>query len=323
MASQRHTGVDRSAVALGLGFNQWTRNDLSLILNHYGVHSELGDSNNALIDKLNQLALERGLTRVDRLAIIKAHKAGLRLPSPKPLIPALIASSTILRPAAVPPAISQSENYSSGASDGSDIEISDSEDADELPSLSDEERDLREYTATMSLPRSSAQGRIPGPRSTASKVANRPLPVILPAMRNRSASVKSRAPIRRSNLAAANRGGNTSHSRSYHLARPGTTKAAPITKPRSGPPAPPNIKAVNREYLICYASFDPAKTLMRQPTSSCVHDVNICRPCLSASISSQLEAKLWTCIGCPASACEEILKYGDIEGFAEPQIFAR
>lgn len=86
MANQTQNSVNRSVIALGLGFSQWTRNDLSVILNHYGVRPAIEDSNNTLIDKLNQLALERGLMHVDRLAILKAQKAGLRLPPRKPLV---------------------------------------------------------------------------------------------------------------------------------------------------------------------------------------------------------------------------------------------
>ena len=92
MASQSQTGTDRSASALGLGYKQWTRKDLALILSHYGVRFAVGDTKNTLIDSLNQLAVQRGLTREDRLAIIKAQKAGLRLPPRKALIRAPIAA---------------------------------------------------------------------------------------------------------------------------------------------------------------------------------------------------------------------------------------
>ena len=137
------------------------------------------------------------------------------------------------------------------------------------------------------------------------------------------APVNSRAPMRRSTPADTSRPGTQTESRTSHLARPRTTKAAPTTQPPRGPSALQIIKAEKHECLVCYGSFDLAKTLMRQPTSSCVHEVDTCKPCLSASISSQLDAKLWTRISCPSLACEEILQYSDIEEFAEPQIFAR
>lgn len=62
---------------------------------------------------------------------------------------------------------------------------------------------------------------------------------------------------------------------------------------------------------------------MRQPTSSCRHEAKVCKPCLSASISSQLDTKVWTRIGCPISGCDELLEYGDIQAFADPRMFAR
>lgn len=322
MVGHAQNGVDRSAIALGLGFNQWTRTDLSIILNHYSVRLAVGDSNNTLMNKLNQLALERGLTRVDRLAIIKAHKAGLRLPPRKPLVRAPTVRSTISRPITDHPAISHAKEYSSGASDGSDVDMTDGEDVEELPSLSDEERDLREYTATMSMPNSTGKRRTLGTGSSASKLSNRPSPVNRLSMRKRPATVNSKAPIHRSNPAEASRAGGRTRSRSNHLPRSRTTKAASNTQPISGTSAI-TTKAEKHECLICYDSFDLSKTSMRQPTSSCVHEVNICKPCLSASISSQLNAKLWTRISCPSSACEELLEYGDIQEFAEPQIFAR
>lgn len=313
MVTQAQNGVDRSATALGLGFNQWTRNDLNVILNHYSVRLAVDDSNNTLMNKLNQLALERGLTRVDRLAIIKAHKAGLRLPPRKPLVRAPTVRSSVTRPIIDHPVISHDKAYSSGASDGSDVDMTDGEDIEELPSLSDEERDLQEYTATMSMPNSTGQRRTLGTRSSTSNVSNRPVPVNRFSMRNRPAIVKTRPPVRRSNPAKARRARARTQSRSNHVARPRTTKTASTNQPVSGP----------SECLICYGSFDPSKTSMRQPTSSCVHEVDICKPCLSASISSQLDAKMWTRISCPSSTCEQLLQYNDIQEFAEPHIFSR
>lgn len=61
---------------------------------------------------------------------------------------------------------SQSD-YTSSLSDNTD-------DREALQSLSDEERDLREYTATISWTRSSKARRAPAPRSTASEAADSP-----------------------------------------------------------------------------------------------------------------------------------------------------
>ena len=320
MASQAQNGLDRSAIALGLGFSQWTRNDLSVILNHYSVRPGIGDSNNTLIDKLNQLALERGLTRVDRLAILKAHKAGLRLPPRKPLVRDPASSLAPPQNAAPPPAITHTEDYSSGANDDSDVEVSDDELAEELASLFEEERDLREYTATMSLPRNSEQRRTLRPRSAANPIANSPMSTSLP-MAMIYPPVRHRPAVR--NRPIANRVAPTSSLRLRGLARPQVVNHTISTQANSRPSTLKTNQAAISECIICYSSFDLAETVMRQPTSSCKHETNVCKPCLSASISSQLDTKLWTRIGCPASDCEELLEYRDIQEFAEPPIFAR
>ncbi|CAF9939991.1 hypothetical protein IMSHALPRED_001706 [Imshaugia aleurites] len=208
MASQTHTGMDRSAVALGLGFSGWTRNDLNLVLNNYGVYPGTGDSKNSMMTMLNQLAVQRGLTHVDRLTIVEAHKAGLRLPPRKAILQASSNSPNIHQTIANPPTIAQSEEYSSGINDDSDVDMSDNELAEELPSLSEKERDLREYTTTMSLPRTRAERRNFGPRSAAtllvnkSKRANRPVARIHSAVRNRRTSLNR--PVTRSRPAEHN-----------------------------------------------------------------------------------------------------------------------
>lgn len=255
-----------------------------------------------MINSLNQLAAQRGLTREDRLAIIKAHKAGLPLPPRKPLVRRPIAVPTITQTADTLSANAQPEEYSSGASDSSDASTSDDELMEELRSLSEEERDLREYTATMRMPRSSGQRRTLGARFAATRGMIHSLPTNRPVLLNRSATAQNRvlSNAHRSRPGAANRAGPSMTSpRSRDLAHSRIADPASSTQATSGSPTPKISQAVNPECIICYNSFEPAKTLMRQPTSSCVHKVNICKPCLSASISSQIEAKLWTRISCP------------------------
>ena len=121
----------------------------SVILSHYGINFGVGDSNNVLMESLNRHAARRGVTREDGLAIIKAHKAGTYLPPRKPIIRASIFRSTVTQTIIVRPPIAQQDEYSLGASDGNDVTMSDDEEAEEVPSLSDEESDLREYTAAM------------------------------------------------------------------------------------------------------------------------------------------------------------------------------
>ena len=164
--------MDRSASALGLGFKQWTRNDLSLILSHYTVRLAGEDSKNTLIDKLNQLALERGLTSADRWAIVRAYKAGRSLPPPNPLLRGPIASATVPRITVTSPATSQSEIIASDTTEDTDIDTSDGEDSEELPTLSEEEKDLREYKHAMILPQNSGKHRMLRPRPALSKAGN-------------------------------------------------------------------------------------------------------------------------------------------------------
>ena len=299
MASLAQNAVDRSANALGLGFNQWTRSALSLILNYYRVPLATEDSKNTLIDKLNRLALERGLTREDRLAIINAHKAGRSLPPRKSLVRASTALPTVSR-------ISSVEN------DGSETDTSDGEDTEDLLTLSEEERDLQEYTNT-----------ITSPSSSATRHGNRILTRSRALIERRSATVNRKALVWRSTLVFINRAGIAAPSVSSDLARPLSISGASATLPRREALVSESNEAEECECLICYDSFNPVETPVRQPTSSCEHEVNICKSCLCASISSQLETRIWTRISCLATACNQLLEYNDIQEFAESQTFAR
>ena len=293
MARLARNAVDPSANALGLGFNQWTRSDLSLILDYYRVPLATEDSKNTLIDKLNRLALDRGLTREDRLAIVNAYKAGRSLPPRKSLVRASTALPTIPR------------NFSA-ENVGSDIDTSDGEDTEELLILSEEERDLQEYTATIAWPGSSA-----------TRHGDRSLPRNRPRIESSSPTVNGNALVWRSSLVFINRAGIATRSRSQK------TRAALAALPGREALGSGSNEAKVYECLICYDSFNAAETPVRQPTSSCEHEVNICKSCLSASISSQLETRIWTRISCPAMACNQLLDYNDVQEFAEPQTFAR
>ena len=299
MASLAQSAVDRSASALGLGFNQWTRSDLRLILNYYRVPLATEDSKNTLKDKLNRLALERGLTREDRLAIINAHKAGRSLSPRKSLVRASTALPNVPRIPSV-------------ESDGSDIDTSDGEDSEELLTLSEEERDLQEYTATITWPGSSA-----------TRHGNRLLSRNRSLIERRSSTVNDDTSVWRSTLVFINRAGIATRSRSSRLTRSQRISAVSATLPRREALISESNEAKEYECLICYDSFNPAETPVRQPTSSCEHEVNICKSCLSASISSQLETRMWTRISCPATACNKLLDYNGVQEFAEPKTFAR
>ena len=325
MANQNHTRTDRSATALGLGYRQWTRRDLIIILNHYGVHYAPRDTNHVLMDLVNQLAAQRGLTRQDRLAIMRAHKAGLRLPPRKPLIRASVAAPIPAQIAEAIPTNDHAGGYSSGASDGSDVEMSDGELAEEVPSLSEEETDLREYTATMSMQPSSGQRRSVGQLPVATPISNRSIPTARPALANTLATTRARVPLNRprSALAAVHRPGPMITSRSRVLTRPQASIPGSSTQSANRPTTNQTIETVASECVICYNSYDLDDNLLCQPTASCKHELNVCKPCLSNSISSQLDNKRWNRIGCPASDCEELLEYRDIQAYADQQTFTR
>lgn len=248
MASLARNPVDRSAGALGLVFKQWTRNDLSLILSHYIVRLAAEDSKNTLIDKLDQLALERGLTSTGRLAIVRAYKAGRSLPPRKPLLRAPIASATVARIAATSPATSQSEIIASETTEDSDIDTSDGEDSEELPTLYEEEKDLREYTHTMNLPLNSGKHRMLRPRPAVFKAGNSLMPVNRPLMENRPATVKYNAPVGPSNVVAVSRAGTGTHQRVHELATTGCLKTQAKACPRCNAPSQ---KTGGCDHMIC------------------------------------------------------------------------
>lgn len=331
MANQNQTRTNRSATALGVGYRQWTRIDLIVILNHYSVHYAPRDTKHVLMDLVNQLAAQRGLAHRDRLAIIRAHKAGLRLPPCKPLIRGSVTAPIPAQIAEPFPTNDQTGEYPSGASDGSDVEMSDGELAEELPSLSEEERDLREYTATMSTQRSSEQRRSVGQLPVATPISNRSIPTARSAALNRPvpadalATTRTRVPLNRPRpaLAAVHRPGPMITPRSRVLTRPQSSILGSSTQSANRPNTVQTTENVASECVICYNSYDLDKILLCQPTASCKHELNVCKPCLSDSISSQLDNKRWNRIDCPAPDCGELLEYRDIQAYADPQTFTR
>ena len=151
----------------------------------------------------------------------------------------------------------------------------------------------------------------------------RTLPVNRSVVENQRAAANQAPTIPRSTLAAVIRAETTNTSMSNHPAPPHATNAVPTIESKSRPSTSRSTRAMNHKCLICYDTFDPVKSLVRQPTSSCEHGINVCRMCLAASISSQSESRPWTRIRCPAFTCEAPLTYEDIREFAEPQVFAR
>lgn len=72
---------------------------------------------------------------------------------------------------------------------------------------------------------------------------------------------------------------------------------------------------------VCFDRLDAFNTPHRRVTTSCIHEPDICLPCLSQSISTQFTSKIWDQVSCPT--CNERLHYHDIRAFADSVIFER
>ena len=56
-------------------------------------------------------------------------------------------------------------------------------------------------------------------------------------------------------------------------------------------------------------------------TSSCNHEPDVCRPCLTTSISTQFNGNVWDQIDCPN--CGQRLEFHDVKAFADSVVFGR
>ena len=73
--------------------------------------------------------------------------------------------------------------------------------------------------------------------------------------------------------------------------------------------------------MVCWDDLTTDTTPTRAVTSDCTHEVNVCRPCVSKSISSQLDSKMWDKISCPT--CKAQMQFADVERLASPPVFVR
>ena len=71
------------AYLLGLHWTAWSRDSIHTILRHYGICREPGTPKLNLLQRLNRLIRERGLTRDDRLQFFSAYRNGFILPPRK------------------------------------------------------------------------------------------------------------------------------------------------------------------------------------------------------------------------------------------------
>lgn len=77
----------------------------------------------------------------------------------------------------------------------------------------------------------------------------------------------------------------------------------------------------NPPCAVCFEHLNPQNFPDRKTTVTCSHEPNVCRPCLSTSISTQFTSKVWNQIDCPT--CGERLNFQDVKDFAESEIFER
>ena len=86
--------------------------------------------------------------------------------------------------------------------------------------------------------------------------------------------------------------------------------------------ARPNVdSAVAGDCAVCFETLNPQNTPRRKITSSCNHEPDTCKSCLTTSISTQLDNKVWDQIDCPT--CGQRLDYKDVKAFADPIVFGR
>ena len=72
---------------------------------------------------------------------------------------------------------------------------------------------------------------------------------------------------------------------------------------------------------VCWDELSADTTPEEAITSHCAHEPNVCRSCVSQSIDSQLDSKMWDQISCPA--CDAEMKFGDVIRLASATVFTR
>jgi hypothetical protein len=93
----------------------------------------------------------------------------------------------------------------------------------------------------------------------------------------------------------------------------------PIT--RESPAAPATELPGALECQVCLEKKLPDEFPTRKPTESCSHPVDCCNLCLSQSITTAFEGRIWDDIRCPT--CNLQLQHEDVSEFASQDIFER
>ena len=75
------------------------------------------------------------------------------------------------------------------------------------------------------------------------------------------------------------------------------------------------------ECIVCYDNLDNSNTPIRDTTSTCEHEPNVCCRCIIQSLETQSYNKIWDQIECPS--CSEPLDYDDMHHHAGKDVFER
>lgn len=86
-------------------------------------------------------------------------------------------------------------------------------------------------------------------------------------------------------------------------------------------PMPNVANALPRDCVVCFETLSLKNTPKRKVTSSCNHEPEVCRSCITTSISTQFNSKVWDQIDCPT--CGQRLDFQDVKAFADSVVFGR
>ena len=86
-------------------------------------------------------------------------------------------------------------------------------------------------------------------------------------------------------------------------------------------PRPEGTNALPRDCVVCFETLNPQNTPKRKITSLCNHEPDVCKYCLTTSISTQFDSRVWDQIDCPT--CGQRLDFHDVKAFADSSTFQR
>lgn len=245
---------------LGLSYETWTSADLRVVLNHYGVATPANVDKMPLMQELDTLTTQRGLTVADRRAILRSHRARAPLPVSGQIIPS--APDNTSQPVA--PRQYNHRYTRTRWQQRQDYHVHRRRDRTgrfvrKLP--------RRQEDRTSAEAATNFSPNVRNPRRTWQTIHNRPV-------HTDSNQTENVQPSQRNDISVI------------------ATSPEPLqdTTDTSG----------NRiSCLVCFETLGQEDFPRRQITASCDHNVDICSGCLSQSITVQLREKSWKQIDCP------------------------